>query len=314
MKNLSKKFISNIDRLVSYVFTPKPALGLSGPIFIIGPPRSGTTLVYQLLTSCFDVSYITNLEARRTYAPALAAVLAKIVSLGVHEKTQFYSAYGRTPGQLGPHEAGQFWYRWFPAGENVYVRYGDLNSKTTAEMKRYVSFLQRIKQKPIVFKNVYHCARIDVLKKLFPDAVFIVIRREPLEVAQSILRAREDVGVGRETWWSLPLPPPVGIPVEMPWAEQIVRQVEDVYGEIDSQREGAENERFFNINYRSLCEVPEEVLFSLESYLHRRGIRVRRLDKPPEFFEPGPEVSVSHEDYTALKEALVHTQSQGEKA
>lgn len=312
MKRAVKETVTRIDRQLVSLIKGRAKLRFGGPVFIIGPPRSGTTLAYQLLSGCFSFGFITNSEAKLPYAPGIAAVLAKMTSLGGRKVAGFSSEYGRTPGRFGPHEAGQFWYRWFPAGENVYVRCGDLGPACIQEMRKYLSFFEAVKRKPLIFKNVYHSARIDILKETFPEAVFLVVRREPLEVAQSILRAREKTGTGRDSWWSLP--PPQGVPSDLPWAEQIISQVEDVYCEIDEQSTVSGNGRFFNISYASLCREPEVVLRNIESFFNEKGVHASLVAKPPESFEPGPERSVSGADYLALKEALSDYRFRREKA
>lgn len=311
MKRAVKKTMTRVDRQLVSLSKHQLNHRYGGPVFIIGPPRSGTTLAYQLLTACFDFGYITNFEARRPYIAGIAAVLAQLIGLGRGKAVKFSSEYGRTPGRFGPHEAGQFWYRWFPAGEGVYVKAGELGAERTQEMRKYLSFLESVKRKPLVFKNVYHSARISILKEVFPEAVFLVVRRAPLETAQSILRAREKTGAGRDKWWSLP--PPYGVPTDMPWPEQIISQVEDVYREIDEQRTSFGNDRFFDIGYASLCREPEAALRDVESFLKERDVHVRLLIKPPESFEPGPEKSVSDADYHALREALSAHDSKREK-
>ena len=314
MKQVVKKTITCIDKQLVNLSRTRPGLHFGGPIFVIGPPRSGTTLAYQLLTACFDFGYITNFEAQRPYAPGLSAVIAKFLDRGSSQAMHFSSEYGRTPGRFGPHEAGRFWYRWFPAGECVYIRGGELGAERSEEMRKFLLFLETVKNKPLIFKNVYHCARIGILKEVFPEAVFIVIRRTPLEVAQSILRAREKTGGGRAKWWSLPLPPPHGIPDNMHWPEQIIRQVEDVYCEIDEQRVATGSERFFDLDYTSLCREPERVLHTVRSFLESKDIRVTWRQKPPASFEPGPVKSVSNADYIALSKALAVYHSESEEA
>ena len=44
------------------------------PIFIIGPPRSGSTLLYQVLTSYFDLSYFKNLHSKYYFAQQLSSI------------------------------------------------------------------------------------------------------------------------------------------------------------------------------------------------------------------------------------------------
>ncbi|MCB0031474.1 MAG: sulfotransferase, partial [Anaerolineales bacterium] len=44
-------------------------------LFVVGAPRSGTTLLYQLLATRFAVSYFNNFTARFTAAPLLGQKL-----------------------------------------------------------------------------------------------------------------------------------------------------------------------------------------------------------------------------------------------
>src|SRR5690606_21792278 len=47
------------------------------PVFVVGPPRSGTTLVYQLLVRRFRVAYLSNLAHRLYETPAAATWLGR---------------------------------------------------------------------------------------------------------------------------------------------------------------------------------------------------------------------------------------------
>ncbi|NIU01843.1 MAG: hypothetical protein GWN01_13315, partial [Nitrosopumilaceae archaeon] len=42
------------------------------PVFILGPPRSGTTLLYQLMTCSFNFAYIPNI-ANKFYRCPISA-------------------------------------------------------------------------------------------------------------------------------------------------------------------------------------------------------------------------------------------------
>src|SRR5680860_357251 len=76
-------------------------------VFVVGVPRSGTTLATQLLASFAEVGYINNLIARFWSAPATGALLSK--SLGIEPSFSGHSDYGRTHRVDEPHEFGRFW-------------------------------------------------------------------------------------------------------------------------------------------------------------------------------------------------------------
>ena len=51
-------------------------IGIGYPvIFIIGPPRTGSTLLYQLITICFKVCYFSNFMMRFPFSPCYIAKL-----------------------------------------------------------------------------------------------------------------------------------------------------------------------------------------------------------------------------------------------
>src|SRR5690554_5979490 len=84
------------------------------PIFIVGPPRSGTTLVYQSLISALDLSFITNIMA---LFPRYMVSLAK---LGTSYRNNGFASsnYGYIPGMLAPNEAGPIMAKWFSSGDD----------------------------------------------------------------------------------------------------------------------------------------------------------------------------------------------------
>src|SRR6056297_1198149 len=76
-------------------------------LFVVGPPRSGTTLLSQLIAYTFDVSYINNLVARFYLAPLHGIRFSKTV-LGESKQSDFQSNYARTGNLSDIHEFGYF--------------------------------------------------------------------------------------------------------------------------------------------------------------------------------------------------------------
>ena len=70
-------------------------------LHVVGPPRSGTTLLMQLLAAHLDVGYINNLIAAFWQAPLYGIRLAKQVCSELPE-TRFVSRYGRTEQVTDP--------------------------------------------------------------------------------------------------------------------------------------------------------------------------------------------------------------------
>ena len=58
--------------------------------------------------------------------------------------------------------------------------------------------------KPMIVKNMILQSDFALLKKTFPDAIFIYVERDWADNARSLVRAREDKASMDETgWWSL---------------------------------------------------------------------------------------------------------------
>src|SRR6056297_1412323 len=95
------------------------------PVFIMGPPRSGTTLLYQLLTQTCHFSYFSEFAASYNTFPFLATYLKK-KHFG-KDNQSFKSDFGRPRGLFAPSEAGEIWNRWFPAEYKESYNYVDEN-------------------------------------------------------------------------------------------------------------------------------------------------------------------------------------------
>lgn len=145
-------------------------------IFMVAPPRSGTTLVYQLLTLRYDLFYPTNLLAKFYKCPYL--FLKGIDDLRVdslrHSST-LTSHLGNTNEVMEPHEWGWFWERFFFANDT--------------SLKHELSALQSLSPKPMLFKTVYFNYRTAMLAHEIPSCIFLRIRRNAIDTIASMYQA-----------------------------------------------------------------------------------------------------------------------------
>jgi hypothetical protein len=175
-------------------------------ILIIGPPRSGTTLVSQLLAASGRVGYVSNFLARFWLAPAVGARIERALGVGdTCHRFDFDSTYGRTSGWKQPHEFGRFWDRWFNFEQETHWVDDALRERVDANgLRRSVASLEREYGQPMVFKNNTWCTfQADLLAEILPTAVVVACTRDPLYVAQSLLLGRRRL-LGDDTiWWSV---------------------------------------------------------------------------------------------------------------
>ena len=173
-------------------------------IFIVAPPRSGTTLLYQLIVHCFHVAYFPNIAAMFYKIPVVATKIEK--ALFRPYKSNLTSTYGSVQGIMAPHEAGSIWNRWFPTEEKHGYNYtpaGYLSEKDKRIIYQTIAGIESIFDAPFVNKNVKNSVRIQALNEIFPNAIFLQIKRNPLDVAVSILQARKKFCKKISDWGSV---------------------------------------------------------------------------------------------------------------
>jgi hypothetical protein len=273
------------------------------PVFIIGAPRSGTTLLYQLLVNRYKFVYFSNFTANFCRAPILATMMVRKSFWDI--QTHVYtSKHGLIKGWAEPHEAGNFWYRWFPRGQYVYVAPGTTSRSVLIQIQQAVTGMGIVSGLPALYKNTYNSMRIAPVLEAFPEAYFLVCHRKPVDVAQSILKARIESSGNRENWWSLP-PKEIKEIEKHPYWEQVVEQVYYTNKQItdDKKRFGARY--FYDVNYKDMCCDTHEFLLGVEHFLVSKNISLIRHnnDVPTQFsFSTGQQVS--DEDYQRINDRV----------
>lgn len=174
------------------------------PVFIIGAPRTGSTILYQTLTNLYDVLYIDNLVCKFNRNFFFGFFISHKV-FGKKPHNNYEAHYGNTKGLHSPSECGQFWYRWLPK-DHHFIDYDEITPQMIEEIRQEITTVINYFDRPLVFNNNNAGLRIRLITSAFPHAKWIVCDRKPLYVAQSLLRARRQKSGGIDTWFSI-LPP-----------------------------------------------------------------------------------------------------------
>jgi hypothetical protein len=250
-------------------------------VYIVGAPRSGTTLASQLLSFHLDVGYISNLVAAFWQAPVTGLRLAKKL-LPVSAETSYVSTFGRTQGLHEPHEFGYFW--------SQMLGYADMQQREPAfedsidwdNMRRVLINMTHAVAKPLVFKPFllgYHITRT---VQVLPKSIFVRITRDPLDNALSILKMRRKYASSLEEWVSLK-------PREYPQLkdaspfEQIAGQVYFLNKMLDAQLQQLDAANYLNVPYERLCDEPRAVIADIQTRLAAHGSEVAAFDVPDRF-------------------------------
>lgn len=184
-------------------YKPRAKSSNLNPIFIVGAPRTGSTILYQAITNCFHVQYIDNC-ASEWYRDLPFGIWLSNLKYRGKPHNNFVAEHGNTLeyGGHSPSECGDFWYRWMPA-ESHFVSSGDLSEKSKKELRCEIDDVMAMFSMPILFKNLNMGQRLQALYEIYPDARIIFVRRDPRFVVRSILNARKKVGVQEGEWWSV---------------------------------------------------------------------------------------------------------------
>lgn len=254
-------------------------------IFIFGLPRSGTTLMAQLIAYSQNVGYINNLMARFWLAPVHGIRLSKSV-LARAEKVSYQSEYARTSGMADIHEFGYFWRYWLKketVADNAHAkeREGQID---WGGLKKTLANMQREFNKPMVFKNMFGAYHLKRLNQTLGKVLYVYIERDPLDVAVSILDARRKHYSDLKNWWS-------NIPVEydelkdLDYWEQIAGQVFYLNRFYSQEINLYAPDNTVMVDYEELCLNPSAILETIQEKCREQfNLDLRQIHEPPASF------------------------------
>jgi hypothetical protein len=252
------------------------------PIFIVGAPRSGSTLLYQLVVVRFDVGYLSNLHCRLYGAPAL---VERMAGRRLEPPDAFSSDHGRTDGRAAPSECGPYWYRFFRKSPQ-YVPLEEADSGALVDLRASVRALGDAAGRPVVFKNLLNSLRLEPLGEVFPEAIFLVVQRDLADNVASILSARRSMRGDEAAWWSAE-PPGVDRLRGRPPEAQAEGQVRGIHELINSARQRLGGDRFLDIAYEHLCADTHAVLSEISAFASGHGLELALRRAVPPSFEAG---------------------------
>jgi len=263
--------------------------------FVIGAPRSGTTLLYEALITKYKMAYFSNLAHRLYWTPAAATYFGRreIESW----RGNFTSKYGHVSGWGAPNEGGRIWKRWIP--EEHYLDELDLVGRESGQLQAVVAAVVSILAGPFVSKNVVHSVQMRLLDAIFPGCLFIHIVRNKTDNIRSLVRARESVlGEANADRWISVKPNGWESFSESHYVLQCAAQV--LLTDLNIQRDGSSigSERIFRVNYEAFCRKPNTTVDQLRGFLCSGGLRLEKRIDLPEFFpcSTGQRLSEPFED------------------
>ena len=269
------------------------------PLFIIGAPRSGSTLLYQVLSNYYDVGYLSNLHCKFFGSPSLIENTFQLSRQ--HYASDYKSYHGKIQGCNSPSECGDFWYRFFRR-KPPYIPLGEVDASKLRQFRKSVAALSCAFDKPILFKNLYCSLRLQPIVKALPEALFIVIHRDLIKNGHSLLEGRKKATGSYDTWWSVE-PPDVNALKLLPCHEQVIEQICHIYALIDRDRRVIGSERFLDLSYEDFCQDTHFSIQRINEFLEKHERRFYpRIDiqKIPKKFKKNDSASIDREIYLKM--------------
>ncbi|HEY0710303.1 MAG TPA: sulfotransferase [Polyangia bacterium] len=225
--------------------------------FIVCVPRSGGTVLYQLLARHLDVAYINNRMARYWAAPVIGAWLH---GQQARASIALQSDYGRSAGPAGPHEFAWFWHHHGGFEESDELSETELAAIDGDAVRTALQGIAGLARRPLLVKSIdYVNYQIAWVKRQIPTAKFIWIERDVARVLPSIVRARETENRDPQAWWST-RPRDFRIWRNRSVAAQAQHQIEDVRAAIARGLAAIPAGDSLRVTHEELVAAPAEVV------------------------------------------------------
>jgi len=250
------------------------------PVFIIGAPRTGSTILYEILTNSLDVIYPDNL-AEKFYRNMYFGFWLSNRIYGNRAHNSFLSHFGNTEkfGQHAPNEYAGFWYRWIPRGTH-YTPADYLSTNAKVEIRSTISAVTNKYKKPLLYKNLNLGQRMGMLSEVFPQCKFIFIKRNPVFTVQSLFLAKRKLGFEENDWWSV-MPKNVQELKQLPEIERLTKQVFYTERQITQDSNLFPKGNIKTIRYQELYDNLDSILGQIHKFIGEK-VNWRSENSKPE--------------------------------
>ena len=243
-------------------------------MFLVGPARSGTSLLYKAMCLHPETAWISNWVARMPGLTSLA-VLNRLTAQAPHARRRvWFGADGSNAYVYGRRRATRD--RMFPMpheGEPIYAaagisEFGELRAadaaRAAADLRTRVAAVRRACGAPVfVNKRIANNRRIPFLLDAFPHARFISLVRDGRAVALSL--SKVDWWSESLVWWYGDTPARWAAEGRDPWALCARNWVEELHAVEDGLSQ-VPAEQVLRLSYESFLDGPLETLQRLADF------------------------------------------------
>jgi len=298
LKNLLSKFIqTNLGNVESLLLNKVEEYPMYPPIFIIGPARSGTTPAYQLFIYSFDLCYFNNIMSK-TRLPVICNNITHFFNKKVEH--DFKSNYGKTKGLFGPSQGHSIWNKWY-TNYNFQDTKKNVTELEKNTIRKTIASIEKSNNAPFINKWPGHSVHLLSLFNVFPDAIFIWIKRDFSFNAQSVLKGRTDL-LGDPYKSISRLPKKSEKYKNEHYITQVCEYVKGIHEEIENASKIIGKNRFILVHYEEMCNSPAKIVnFVRKRYGEETGHEINLIRKKFPEFSVSKKRKVSKEDWQNIK-------------
>jgi hypothetical protein len=254
-------------------------------VFILASPRTGSTLLYQLMIKYFDLHYFSNCVTENFANYPVIGTLFEIGLIGMHNAPTITleNRYGTTAGSHEPNEATRVLQNWFEWCHPTETCSAQVKTGQRENMIGTLGSITKTTGKPLVIKNAWNCFRIKDLSDMFPAAHFVWLKRDIVASSYSTLLARCTQGDPARIWNSAS-PANYAEIRGLPYIEQVVEQQYWTNRAVEDGLERYVSEaRVTEVWFEELLDNPASVLQHVADRMEcvNTGILGRRLTEQP---------------------------------
>ncbi len=281
-------------------------------IFIIGSPRSGTTLILQWLASLSCFSYPTNILTRFAYAPYLGAQIQKMLFdkeydfngdfTDIQSEFNFISDLGKSKGALATNEFQHFFRNYMPNFDPEFLNEEQLKKVDFEGINRGLSSIEYAFNKPFVTKLMMLQFNLSEVYQNIPKSFFIFVKRNSLFNMQSIFLARKKYYGSEKIWWSVK-PKEYKRLKKLDVYHQIAGQVYNTNKSISDELNSFPEKSKLIINYEEFCANPEKIYQKLTKMLNELNYDIKVKYKGEKSFDIKNSIKLEEEIINKLKKA-----------
>ncbi len=221
------------------------------PTFMVGAPRSGTTLASLHVLVTFELAYVPQISKRHSRSPLAHGRRALAREPWI---PNYSNRFGESDQDAAPSDGWSLFERPFGS----YREARAVHAARARSLPPLVAGFERMFDAPFFLKNNANSMRIEALAELFPDAFFVHVTRALPETVASLLEARALHGVRLGEWWSA-APPQFLAHTFSSEVEQAAVTVAGIETYVRERLARCAPQRSLEIRYDDFCGSPQQL-------------------------------------------------------